>query len=162
MVDLEDPSSVNALLKKLCCHGQAIAPIQGLAYAAWALTDHDASPIFKGILYIAAIKFPFWGYISWQALNKRYGVINSYLYLIRFGIVIVMVDVLILIMAVMSGELGNGAWTLLAFVSTCLHVIETLAFGSAVYCFRWVLQRGGEEDEEGESRYITVHASSYN
>ena len=42
MTDLDDPNSVRSLLKKLWCHGQAISPFQGLAYAVWALSDDAA------------------------------------------------------------------------------------------------------------------------
>ena len=165
MVDLEDSASVNVLLKKLWCHGQFIAPIQGLAYAAWAIGDTEVSPSFKVVLWLAAIKFPLWGYVSWSALNRRYRPERSYLYLIRFGMVIVAIDLLIIGMAIKSGELAEP-WTLLAFVATCLHAIETTAFCGAVHCFRWVLHReedggGGLEGVEGKvsAKYCKVPVS---
>ena len=164
MVDLQDPASVNVLLKKLWCHGQFIAPIQGISYAAWALSDTEVSTAFKVVLWLAAVKFPIWGYVSWTALNRRYGPKRSYLYLIIFGMLIVAIDLLIIVMAVNSGELEKP-WTLLAFVATCLHAIETTAFSGAVHCFRWVLHRDQDTSgflegvEDRAVKYVRVPAS---
>ena len=138
MVDLEDGADVRMLMKKLWCHGQAIAPLQGFAYAVWALSDGDALSIsFRVLLWVAALKFPVWGYLSWQCLQLRFG-LRSFLVLAILGIVVIAMDLLIAGFAVANGELSRG-WPLLAFVFTCLHAVETTAFLGAVACFRWAL-----------------------
>jgi hypothetical protein len=78
---------------------------------------------------------------------------------------IIAIDLLIIAMAIKSGELSKP-WTLLAFVATCLHAIETSAFSCAVHCFRWVLHREegvrgfleGVEDK-GRAKYARVPVS---
>jgi hypothetical protein len=138
MVDLEDGADVRMLMKKLWCHGQAIAPLQGLAYAVWALSDGARlSYSFRVLLWVAALKFPVWGYVSWQCLQLRFGP-RSFLVLAVLGLVVIGMDLLIAAFAVVNNELSRG-WPLLAFVFTCLHAVETTAFLSAVACFRWAL-----------------------
>ena len=134
-MDLNDPTEVRVLLKKLWCHGQAVAPVQGLAYAVWAVTKSaDLSTGFIILLWVAALKFPFWGWVSWRALHLKYGE-SSFKVLASFGLVIILMDIVIAVLAAVSGELSEG-WPLLAFIATCLHAVETTAFLSAVTCFR--------------------------
>lgn len=138
-MDLNEPEDVRALLLKLWAHGQAVAPVQGVAYAFWAITKaSELSSLFKIILWVAALKFPVWCYVSWHALKLQYGE-NSYYVIASFGSVIVLFDIFIAVFAVFSGEL-NEAWPLLAFVATVLHAIETVSFLSVVTCFRTSLQ----------------------
>jgi hypothetical protein len=129
-MDLNDPADVRVLLNKLWCHGQAIAPIQGFAYALWAITQSSKLSIeFRIFLWIAALKFPLWGYVSWASLQSRYGS-RSRSILFSFGLIIILMDIIILIFALQSGELDES-WPLLAFIATALHAIETTAFLSA-------------------------------
>jgi hypothetical protein len=138
-MDPNDPADARVLLKKLWCHGQAIAPVQGVAYAFWAVArDSKLSTFFRLILWIAALKFPVWGYVSFRALHLHNGD-NSFKILSLFGIGIILIDIFIIILAVLSGELGSG-WTLLACIATTLHAIETTAFLSAVSMFRGALK----------------------
>lgn len=138
-MNINEPADVRVLLKKLWCHGQAVAPIQGLAYAFWAMSNSSGmSKEFKVLLWVAALKFPVWGLVSWQALNLKYGE-KSFPILCVFGVVIVFLDILIAVIAVTSHELTNG-WALLALIATALHGIETTAFLSAVCAFRGSLK----------------------
>jgi len=58
-MDLSQPDDVRLLLKKLWCHGQAVSPVQGFAYAFWAISrDSEISYWFKILLWVAALKFP--------------------------------------------------------------------------------------------------------
>ena len=140
MVDLEDPAAVRTLLKKLWCHGQVVAPFQGACYGAWAASDDAAiSAGFRALLWVAAAKFPLWACVSWKALHSRYGR-RSFAVLALFGCAIVALDLLIAATAWRTpGELQQG-WTLLAFIATCLHVVETTAFLAATANFRWALR----------------------
>ena len=138
MVDLEDGADVRMLMKKLWCHGQAIAPLQGFAYAVWALNDGEVLSLsFRMLLWVAALKFPVWGYVSWRCLQLRFGA-RSFLILAVFGVIVILMDLLIAWFAVTNNELSRS-WPLLAFVFTCLHAVETTAFMSAVGCFKWAL-----------------------
>ena len=139
MVDLEDGADVRMLMKKLWCHGQAIAPLQGGAYAAWAVIDGDRLSVsFRVLLWVAALKFPAWAYVSWQCLQLRFGP-QSFLALAIFGTIVIVMDILIAGFAVANDELTHDGWSLLAFIFTCLHAVETTAFLSTVACFRWAL-----------------------
>ena len=145
MVALERPSDVRMLLKKLWCHGQAIAPLQGCAYGFWALSeDPNVSSAFRVLLWVAAAKFPAWGLMSWRALHRRYGP-YSFRLLVFFGTIVILLDLLIAYAATANRELSR-TWPLVAFVFTCLHAIETAAFLSAVACFSWALV---ETDDPG-------------
>ena len=94
MVDLEEGADVRMLMKKLWCHGQAIAPLQGFAYAVWALSDDGAlSFSFRVLLWVAALKFPVWGYVSWQCLQLIFGP-RSFLILAMLGAIVIAVDML--------------------------------------------------------------------
>ena len=138
MVDLENGADVRMLMKKLWCHGQAIAPLQGGAYAAWAVIDGDRLSVsFRLLLWVAALKFPAWAYVSWQCLQLRFGP-QSFLVLAIFGAIVIVMDILIAGFAV-ADELTRDGWSLLAFIFTCLHAVETTAFLSTVACFRWAL-----------------------
>ena len=153
MVDLADPADVQTLLKKLWCHGQAIAPLQGIAYAAWAMVDDNTITIyFKVLLWVAALKFPIWGWVSWKALHLRFGK-ASFNILIGLGAIVIAMDILIAHAAVNNNELSRS-WPLVAFIFTCLHAIETTAFLSVVSCFRWALRTGTMED--GTSLVLNV------
>lgn len=138
-MDFNDPADVRVLLKKLWCHGQAIAPIQGFAYALWAITQSSQlSMAFRVFLWIAALKFPLWGYVSWSSLQSRYGS-HSRVILFLFGFIIILMDIVIVVFAWQSGEL-HESWPLLAFIATALHGIETTAFLSAVACFDGIIK----------------------
>ena len=138
MVDLEDGADVRMLMKKLWCHGQAIAPLQGFAYAVWALSDDGAlSFSFRVLLWVAALKFPVWGYVSWQCLQLIFGP-RSFLILAMLGAIVIAMDMLIAGFAIANDELSRG-WPLVAFIFTCLHAVETTAFLSVVACFKWAL-----------------------
>ena len=138
MVDLEDGADVRMLMKKLWCHGQAVAPLQGFAYAVWAISDGDALSLsFRALLWVAALKFPVWGYVSWRCLQLRCGA-HSFLILTVLGVIVIVMDLLIAWCAVANKDLSRG-WPLVAFIFTCLHAIETTAFLSVVACFQWAL-----------------------
>lgn len=147
MTDLDDPNSVRSLLKKLWCHGQAISPFQGLAYAVWALSDDAAvSGSFRILLWVAALKFPVWGYVSWRCLQLRYGG-HSITIVAVLGLVVVAIDLLIVHTGWTNGEFAKS-WPLMACIATGLHAVETSAFLSAVACFRWALTNPNAEYHE--------------
>jgi hypothetical protein len=146
MVDLEDPADVIALMKKLWCHGQAIAPLQGLAYGAWALNDPSLSRSLRILLWVAALKFPIWGYVSWKSLHLKFRE-RSFRVLAVSGAVVIAMDLLIAGAAFEGGELSTS-WPLVAFIFTCLHAVETTAFLMAVTCFRWALFSHAASNQE--------------
>ena len=63
---------------------------------------------------------------------------------------IILLDIIIVCVALGSGELSN-AWPLLAFIATSLHAIETSAFLAATYYFQSSLQMKSQQSSRFQS-----------
>jgi hypothetical protein len=85
MVDLADPASTRMLLKKLWCHGQLVAPLQGCAYAYWAVVaaPDQILPSERVLLWVSAGVLPFWGWVSWRQMHSNSA--NAGTIILRFG-----------------------------------------------------------------------------
>ena len=66
-----DESTKRLLVKKIWCHGQAIAPFQGFACGYWAVAEPESPLPQRMLLFLAAIVLPIWAVVSWRAVHGR-------------------------------------------------------------------------------------------
>ena len=66
-----DESTKRLLVKKIWCHGQAIAPFQGFACGYWAVAEPESPLPQRMLLFLAAIVLPIWAVVSWRAMHGR-------------------------------------------------------------------------------------------
>lgn len=136
-MDLEDPTDVRLLLKKLWCHGQLVAPLQGAAYAWWAI-EASSSEILDServLLWISAGVLPFWSYVSWRQMHSSSAHAASII--LSFGLFMELLHTAVVVLAAHN---LSSAMNLIVFIITLLHVIETAAYLLMIACYRWVLE----------------------
>ena len=148
MVDLNNPSAVRRLVKKLWCHGQAIAPLQGAAYGWFAAvaTEKEVTMTERVLLVASACVLPVWGYVSWKQMKKSSP--RSTQIILSLGTMMQLLHITIVFLA--STKLTVSA-NLLIFIFTLLHLVETTAYLLAVFYFRASLQQDhtAEQDQVG-------------
>ena len=122
-----DEPTRQMVLKKTWCHGQAVAPIYGVACLIWFA--HFDSPRPLSLLY-AGLLLPYWSYSSYRAVFTEY----SYKTLMLGGLLVEVAHALVFRTAWHAGKSGSDSniqrnpWNLLMLITSGLFFIETLAF----------------------------------
>ena len=60
-----DVSTQRLLMKKTWCHGQVIAPFQGIALAYWGVTAPQLEIYQRAILILSFAILPIWTITTW-------------------------------------------------------------------------------------------------
>ncbi len=124
-----DASEKQFLLKKLWCHGQLFAPIQGILIAVWAFKELKKFELFYGC--IAPILLGFWSWGSWRTMNKLWPTPTM---LVKCGLCLLFYYIGIIVIG--CGHIRDGTLDLLVVLFTILQVMETSAFLIMVGCMR--------------------------
>ena len=145
MVDLSDPGAVRRLLKKLWCHGQAIAPLQGLAYGYWAIVATEAQMALQEriLLVVSACVLPVWGLVSWRMMKRKGS--NASRVILWLGTFMQCIHIAVVVFA--AQKLKYTA-NLVVFIFTLLHLVETSAYMLAVCFFRSSLEADATDEED--------------
>ncbi len=145
-MDLEDQQY---LLKKLWCHGQLFAPIQGVMILLWSFKEPLEGAEFI-YCFLAALVLGSWSYLSWRSMNKLWPPPPV---LIRAGLVLE--GYYIGIIYITSHFVSTSVFALMVLMFTCLQIMETGAYLAMVGCLRDSLttqdspNRGSRNNRDG-------------
>ena len=143
--EIMDEATKRLLVKKIWCHGQAIAPFQGLACAYWAVKEPGAPFAQIALLWAAALILPVWSAVSWKAMHGRS--LNYWKLICYFGIIIEVIHSAVVVVAAKQG-LGESLH-LLCFIFSGLHIIETAAYLGVTTCLRESFVKDTSEKQMG-------------
>jgi hypothetical protein len=119
-----DESTKRLLVKKIRCHGQAIAPFQGLACGYWAVAEPESPLPQRVMLLLAEFLLPVWTVVSWRAMHGRS--LEYWRTICYFGLFIEVAHTSVVVVAVQQGL--DESLHLLACIFSALHIIETAAY----------------------------------
>lgn len=126
-MDLDDQQY---LLKKLWCHGQLFAPIQGVMILVWSFKEPLEGGEFNFCL-IAPLLLGCWSLMSWRSMNKFWPPPPV---LIRAGLCLQCYYVGIIY--VCGRHARTSTFSLMVLMFTCLQVMETGAYLTMVGCLK--------------------------
>jgi len=141
--EIMDESTKRLLVKKIWCHGQAIAPFQGFACGYWAVAEPESPLPQRMLLFLAAIVLPIWAVVSWRAVHGRS--LNYWKIICSFGLFIEVVHTSVVIVAVQQGL--KESLHLLTFIFSVLHIVETAAYLTVTTFLRdsFILDTGAQK-----------------
>lgn len=126
---LLDSEDQQFLLKKLWCHGQLFAPIQGLLISCWAFVDLRG---FSTVYAVVAAPLLFlWCLMSWRCMQAMSPAPRL---LVKIGLALELYYLGIIITC--FNYWLSSTLTTVVLVVTALQVMETAAFLTMVNCLR--------------------------
>ena len=117
------------LLKKLWCHGQLFAPIQGVMILVWSIKTLKGTELIYCSL--AVLLLGCWSYLSWRSMNKLWPPPSV---LLRAGFC--MEFYYTGIIYVCARHVKTSTFSLMVLMFTCLQVMETGAYLTMVGCLK--------------------------
>jgi len=121
--EMLDEANKRLLVKKIWCHGQAVAPFQGLLCGYWAIIDPAMPLSQRAMLWSAALVLPLWSYVSWKAMHGH--TLDFWKLICYFGIGI---EVLHISVMTVAAQHLKEPLNMLTFVFSGLHVVETAGY----------------------------------
>jgi len=120
-MDSLDPAEQQYLLKKLWCHGQLFAPIQGLFVAVFSY--HDRLRGFNFFYAISAVPLlTVWSWASWRCMNSQFPPSK----LVTFGLVLEVYYIGLL--SIVFPLAWSSTVALFVLVITGMQIMETAAY----------------------------------
>jgi hypothetical protein len=123
--DMIDQETKQILIQKTWCHGQAIAPVYGVACLWWYITNNFQPTV----LLFPSLFLPYWCFLSYGSIFCEF----SYKTILVGGLLAEISHIIVFLVALKSVE---KTMHLLMCIASILFFVETLAFLLVVTAFR--------------------------
>mmetsp|Transcript_22814 Transcript_22814/g.56342 ORF Transcript_22814/g.56342 Transcript_22814/m.56342 type:complete len:154 (+) Transcript_22814:1490-1951(+) len=144
---LDDPTR-RVLLKKVWCHGQAIAPFAGIALAGWGIMAPQMQTAVRAVLILCGLVLPAWSYTSWVCMQRA--TLFDWHVILGFGCSVELLYTVVLVC--LSGmDFTTKTTELVAFVFTALALVETFAYLVVIACMRGLFREQADRGCERQN-----------